>query len=363
MGGMASAEVGAADERLGHRPGLDGLRGVAILLVLGLHWWPAWFPGGNIGVDLFFVLSGFLITRLLIEEHDRTGRVDLRGFYLRRARRLAPALGVLLAVCATASGAIWTLLYVANWSRAAGGMQGPLEHTWTLAIEEQFYVLWPLAFGLVARSRRPVVMLLAICAVVLAWRLLLLDGGAELIRLRAGTDTRADALLIGCAAAFALPVLARIRWAPFAALAALAAVPVVLGFGQVGMFGAGFTLVAVGAAVLVLWALDWNPPGWLRWFGRLSYSIYLWHYPITWALRGGDPHATAWDTTALAIALSLAAAVASYRLIERPFRAMAPAPRRAETLTPTARRRSVSREGSTGLRATLRTVVPPALSR
>ena len=152
--------------RLGYQPGLDGLRGLAVLAVIGYHAGFGWLHGGWIGVEVFFVVSGFLITSLLVEEREATGRVDLRQFYVRRARRLLPALGVMLAVVATvtliAGSAAeragvrrdlpWALGYLANWGQIVGDVpyfaaEAPvLRHLWSLAIEEQFYLVWPLVF-------------------------------------------------------------------------------------------------------------------------------------------------------------------------------------------------------------------------
>lgn len=311
---------GPAAWRLGHRPTLDGLRGVAIALVLALHWWPADVPGGDTGVDLFFVLSGFLITRLLIEEHHRHGRIDVAAFYTRRARRLFPALAVLVAVGAASSGVLWVLLYAANVGRMNGALLGgPLEHTWSLAIEEQFYLVWPAAMVLLLRARRPA-LFIALGVVLVALHRVQLD--ADWLRLTAGTDTRADALLLGALVAFTVGRLATYRWAaPAAAVAPLLFLVVVQ---APDLTRWGYTLVAGLWAIVLLWALQapgsWLAAGPLRTLGRLSYSLYLWHYPVTWALRDGNMHNTSAGTTAAAIVLSAAAAAVSYHLVECRFR-------------------------------------------
>lgn len=312
-------ELAYADDewRLGHRPGLDGLRGIAIGLVLLLHWWPDVFPGGDTGVDLFFVLSGFLITRLLVEEAWTTGTIDLRDFYRRRFRRLMPASTALIACCALTPGAIWVALYSANWARIGGVLRGgPLEHTWSLAIEEQFYLVWPvLVLGLV-RLRRPW-LAVSLLAGLSAMRRLSLPS-AEWLHAVAGTDARADGLLIGCALAMSVHLW---RNSTVGVPLALATVPgfVVVVMDGMPLAGWGFTLTALGWAAVVRWGVD--AEGWIAArplvvLGRLSYSLYLWHYPITWLIRDGNMHASSTAGTCLAIALSFAAACASYFGIE-----------------------------------------------
>lgn len=172
-------------ERLGHRPALDGLRGLAVLMVMACHLWSR-FParGGFLGVDVFFVLSGFLITRLLIEEIRRSGRIELRSFYRRRAARLLPAVGVLIAVVVVIAvatswwgdirsrmllGSLTTLTHTSNWARIAGDSLGRLGHTWSLAVEEQFYIVWPIVLALIVRrTQRVSSVVAALLAVVVA---------------------------------------------------------------------------------------------------------------------------------------------------------------------------------------------------
>jgi peptidoglycan/LPS O-acetylase OafA/YrhL len=306
----------AMAEKLGYRPGLDGVRGLAIVLVLVLHWWPASFPGGYIGVDLFFVLSGFLITRLLIEEADQRGGTDLRAFYTRRARRLMPALAALLAVCVTVPQAWMVAAYVANWARVGGHLVGgPLEHTWSLAIEEQFYLAWPMVFLMLRRFQWVELILSLLISVVLLHRL----GVDNPDRAINGFDTRADGLLVGCLAAFAAPLLARRRvWVVVAA----GSVALMSWWTVAGFEGHrwGYTLVALVCIPLVYAGCQVATVAPLRALGVLSYSLYLWHYPVTWWLRGGNIYNTSAETTALAIVLTAGTAFASYRLIELPLR-------------------------------------------
>ncbi len=195
-----------------YEPSLDGMRAVAVTCVVAFHA-THWLPGGWAGVDVFFVLSGFLITSLLAQEIEASGSIDLGSFYLRRALRLVPALTVML----LASLAVAVLLpsrtledvraiglagtYLMNWNRAfALFPQAWLGHTWSLAMEEQFYLLWP-AILLLIRARRPVTLISALVVLVTVWRLVLVLSGAPAERTYNGFDTHADGLLIGSALA------------------------------------------------------------------------------------------------------------------------------------------------------------------
>ncbi len=320
---------------LGHRPALDGLRGIAIVAVLLLHFGPTTFLGGGLGVDLFFVLSGFLITRKLIEEDREFGGISIRRFCRARVRRLMPAMLAVVATCATASGAIWTLLYVANWSRAFGGMRGPLEHTWSLAIEEQFYIVWPIVFLGIRRIGHAAWWLVAGALGVCLWRVHLAGAASSTMeRVVNGTDMRADALLIGAAIAFGIQPLMRIDWRRIACVVALPLLVLVCGMREVELIGVGYTMVGAACAVLVLGALQ-SKSGWLdsmvlTWLGRTSYSLYLWHYPILYLARGGDLYRIEFASTAVAVLASFAVAAASARWVEAPLRlrSVAHAPQR-----------------------------------
>ena len=348
---------GRAPETLGarHWPALDGLRGVAVLLVVLYHARVPFVRGGHVGVDLFFVLSGFLITTLLLRELDG-GRIDLVAFYVRRGLRLLPALVVFVAItyavvalagpdvyeAPTVRGAPFVLAYVANLHQAfgwGGGRLGLFDHTWSLAMEEQFYLLWPaLLAGLVVvmRRRRERAAALLLCAAfaVGLYRLWLAFGGAGWERLAYGPDTRADGLLIGCALALFLtsPAARNPRWLSAAAFGAVAFLGVVAWRVPAGdafmVWDMGWTLVAVAAAIVTWTAVAhaspviagvfcWRP---LRATGRISYGLYLWHFLIVFGIGAAGAWSWPWWAAApVQVGLSFAVAWASFVLVERRF--------------------------------------------
>src|SRR5437588_243135 len=220
--------------RLGHVAALDGLRGVAILLVVSVHF--TGVPkGGGLGVDLFFVLSGFLITTLLLEERERDGRIRIRAFYERRARRLLPALAVLLLaflVIDAAQGrnglsqvAVYGLYAGNAYEAFVSSVSTPslgLVHLWSLAQEEQFYLLWPLGFLLAVRSRRPARWLAALFALLVCYRIALVAHGAPMYRIDRGPDTQSEPLVAGCLIAFVRHRGRRWRPPPYLTVVAMA---------------------------------------------------------------------------------------------------------------------------------------------
>jgi peptidoglycan/LPS O-acetylase OafA/YrhL len=363
------------------------LRGLAVAAVVAFHFAPAALPGGFLGVDLFFVISGYLITRMLLAEIDATGRICVRDFYARRARRLLPAVITMLLVTTTADALVWrdelpamrggvlaALGYVTNWWLigdhqsyfVATGRPPMVQHLWSLAIEEQFYLVWPLVLAVIAgayltwRSRGTgatgvlasgrlyrvagVAAGLAIAS-TLAMAVIAVGSdvpyGADSGRVYFGTDTHAMGLLLGAAAgALAvrgpLPFTRRrlLRGAFLtdvaAALALFALVRIVTGVDEFTpwLYRGGFLavsslgLVVVVAAPrptsLVGWLLD-RPP--LRWLGQRSYSIYLWHWPAAVVTRPDvDLSLAGWRLFALRAAITLGLAAANYRFVERPFR-------------------------------------------
>jgi peptidoglycan/LPS O-acetylase OafA/YrhL len=340
-----------------YRPGLDGLRAIAVIAVFAYHARIDWLPGGFLGVDLFFVLSGYLITSLLLVEWEARNRIDLRRFWLRRARRLLPALVVVVlgalvlsAIFArqdlahTRSDAVSSLLYYTNWHEIFAnrsyfvrtGNPSLLTHLWSLAVEEQFYLVWPLllvpALVLLGRRRLPMLVIAGIAAsAALMW--MLYNPGSDPSRVYFGTDTRAFLLLMGILLALVWPAIERLRRAlPLLELLGIAAlVGAVLLFRNMqdfsptlyrgGDLAASFCFVVLIAAVAhpktgIGDALGVAP---LRWIGERSYGIYLWHWPIIVLLAGVNTR-PGLGIVAAEAALVLAAATLSYRFVEQPIR-------------------------------------------
>jgi len=359
-------------------PGLDGLRALAVLAVLAYHLGLGWAPGGLLGVGVFFTLSGYLITDLLLGQYAQTGSLRLLDFWFRRARRLLPALFVMLAVViawvallhrsqlAGLRGAVGAAAaYVSNWYLigqhtsyfARFGPPSPLGHLWSLAVEEQFYLVWPwlLLLGLaLVRPRRGTgsraatgtgaagryglaAVSLVLAGASAAAMTMLYHPGYDPTRVYDGTDTRAFALLIGAALAFAWPtrqpqrgVSAVSRWCldgvGFVGLLVIAALVWRTNEYSPFMYRGGLVVLSL-ATVLVLAAVA-APAGRLgallgagplRWIGVRSYGIYLWHFPIialTNPADGRDPASRA----ALQVAATIAVAALSWRFIEEPIR-------------------------------------------
>ena len=356
--------------RTGQRylPGLDGLRALAVLAVVAYHLNLGWAQGGLLGVGIFFTLSGYLITDLLLTQYDRTGRLQLADFWLRRARRLLPALFVMLTVVVAwvtlldrsqlpaIRGAVAASVgYVSNWWLIAQHSSyfarfsppSPLGHLWSLAVEEQFYLIWPwlLWFGLRWFGRRggtgtrprlaaATLLLAAASAVAMA---MFYHPGYDPTRVYDGTDTRAFGLLIGAALAFVWPSNrlrsdvadgAR-RILDGAGIAGLTVIFVLIWrtseYSEF-LYHGGMVLLSVATALVVGAAaspasrvgvaLGCRP---LRWIGVRSYGIYLWHFPIIVLTTPADGRETFVRGT-LQVAATVAVAAVSWRFIEEPVR-------------------------------------------
>lgn len=367
--------VAAAPTRI---PSLDGLRGIAVAAVVLFHL--GYLPGGLLGVDLFFVLSGCLITGLLLHEVQATSRLSLMAFWGRRIRRLFPAVAVVLALTAgavwllarseyaqvdhgmastTAADGLWAQLNLANWHLLAEnasywealGQRRVFEHLWSIAVEEQFYLVWPLVIAAAAwgvarirpRTRRADEAVLAIALALAAASVLVMAALVDAVdttRVYVGTDTRAFSLLLGAAAATAPAramfdrAVAALRRSIGGVIGALAAgIGVVWALtdgpqsawlfpgGLVAHAGACAALIGLCAAVTragsAVRVFDHRA---LTWLGGVSYSLYLWHWPVIVLLPRTTGPGGHLAHAAAAIALSVGLAAATKRLVEDPIR-------------------------------------------
>jgi peptidoglycan/LPS O-acetylase OafA/YrhL/lysophospholipase L1-like esterase len=373
---------------LSYIPALDGIRGVAIIVIMGFHGGVFLTSGGFYSLDMFFTLSGFLITSLLISEWQRTGTIRLGTFWARRARRLLPALLVMVtgvAVMAAIlvppdtythlrSDGISALFYFANWHFIAinsnyfvqTGLASPLTHTWSLAVEEQFYLVWPLIVLGVFKVWRSTRVLLVVCLVGAAASALdmgLLYSSSNVDRVYYGTDTRAQSLLIGAALAVALSMWADRRrrsgaevddhhrvhrrlggdpgWAArtdrgrravlavgLAGVAGSVVLWTTITYNDPLAFRGGFFVAALATAAVLFSvvcsqrsvlaaALSFSP---LRYVGRISYGLYLWHYPLFLYIDHARTGLTGYALFAVRVAATLVIATASFYLVERPIR-------------------------------------------
>jgi peptidoglycan/LPS O-acetylase OafA/YrhL len=346
--------------------GLDGVRAVAVLLVILYHLSPGAVIGGYIGVDLFFVVSGFLITTLLLREREATGRISLSGFWRRRARRLLPALGVLVLVCCTAAYAIGKDVLLGLGAQVLGAFTFSsnwlflvtqsdyfdvttpelFRNLWSLAVEEQFYLLWPLLLVLVLfRVPRWLrITLIALIAVASAAAMALLWAPESATRVYYGTDTHAFGLAIGAVlAVVALHWPARpLEWARWhrnalgiagtVALAGILALGMMMPEDAAIVFQGGLVVVALLSAVVIaallvpgslLGSILESLP--LRWIGQRSYGLYLWHWPVYILVAAALPGwsragASGWALGGIAFAITVLAAALSYQFVEQPIR-------------------------------------------
>jgi peptidoglycan/LPS O-acetylase OafA/YrhL len=364
---------------LRHVPALDGLRGVAVAGVLLFH--ADHLLGGFLGVDLFFTLSGFLITTILLQEATRTGGVRLGVFWARRARRLLPALFALL-IAVAVYAAVWarpaefgairsdafaTIGYVANWHSILAGhgywdlfaAPSPFRHTWSLAIEEQFYLVWPLVVLLLVRCvrsarRRPPVLLgvsVALAGASLVWMGALYRPDHDPQRVYLGTDTRVGSILLGAALASLLvwrgPTREPTRRWLLEAVAILSALTlawawVTVDGGDTLLYRGGFALFALCATTVIASSAHpvVGPVGRtlsvapLRALGLISYGLYLWHWPVYLVLTPTRTGLGGWTLVTLRISVSIAIAIASYVCVEMPIRRGVWSGWRVRALTP-----------------------------
>jgi peptidoglycan/LPS O-acetylase OafA/YrhL len=364
--GEPSADVAARDHAVAagrrssrFRGDVEGLRAVAVGLVLLYHAGVPFVRGGFVGVDVFFVISGFLITTQLVAEVDRTGRVSLVRFYARRAKRLLPAVGAVLVATTllvrmvlpetrwreTGGDIIGSALYVVNWRLAdrsvdylAEGQPSPVQHFWSLAVEEQYYLVWPLLIllaVLVARRlsgrTRPVLWTGLVLVIVPSFAWSLIETAHSPSRAFFETTTRMWELGVGAGVALAAGACARLSraaavvfgWAGLAAIFAsgvlyaegiawpgyAAALPVA---GAAAIIAAGFTAGGGGPATL----LGLKP---MRWVGGLSYSLYLWHWPLLVVATGRLGELSPYEGLAVAVA-SVVPAWLTFRTVESPLR-------------------------------------------
>ncbi|HEX7279354.1 MAG TPA: acyltransferase family protein [Solirubrobacterales bacterium] len=354
-----------------YMPGLDGLRAIAVLAVIAFHLGFDWAPGGMLGVGVFFTLSGYLITDILLAQLNARGRIKLTAFWLARARRLLPALFVMLAIVVAwvtvfgpaqpdqfREGVISAIFYVNNWQQIVADVsyfarfeaEGPLDHLWSLSVEEQFYILWPflLLIGVklvherpLASGVRPRLALLTIAGALASSILMavLYEPSFDPSRLYFGTDTRAGGLLFGAALAMVWPSrkLSR-RIAPQArntldALGVVGLLVIALMIWRNGelspfLYRGGFVLLSL-ATVLVLMPLThpacrlgkWMGVLPLRWVGVRSYAIYLWQTPvIVLTTPQGVQHEDDLVRSLMQVAAIFAIAALSWRFVEEPIR-------------------------------------------
>jgi peptidoglycan/LPS O-acetylase OafA/YrhL len=345
--------------RLGYLPAFDGIRAIAVLAVVAYHFNYTWAGGGHLGVDTFFILSGFLITSLLLLETGRNGRIAFGSFWARRARRLLPALLLVLIFVAiynqygvqpwlrtsVRDDSIASLFYVANWRFIADKQSyfqlfsaaSPLRHMWSLAIEEQYYLVWPLIVAACVKigkgSHR---VLVGVCALGIAASV-----ASMWTRYTPGdpssayyaTDARAQFIFVG-----ALLGILFLNWTPsprakvrLAAAAIPAFVIMLLALSRVsgtapGYYKGGGLLYASVAAVVIFGVLQPGPIAWLLsiepllWIGRLSYGIYLWHWPMDVWITPSRTGLTELQNNALRLLMTFVFAAVSYYLVERPIR-------------------------------------------
>lgn len=338
---------------LKYTPALDSIRGVAVLLVVAMHaeyfFFDAnisWISGGFLGVDLFFVLSGFLITDILLSDFTRHGKLSYKKFYINRFLRLFPALALLLLVYFALSSfgatsqrleidAIFAILfYYFNWLLVSTlDVPEGMGHMWSLAVEEQFYLLWPAVLALALRHLKPVrhviALLVTLIAAIALWRAYLWNLDTNWLFLYVRTDTRADSILVGALLAYLLSkdLLHIPHLKLVSGISATIFLICVFYFDRESpaLYMGGFTLLAILAAVLICYAIkgaetnqvffDWKP---LRWLGKVSYGLYLWHMPIFMLVSGTDQLGSNTSRAFVGLGLLGITTLLSWFLVEKP---------------------------------------------
>ena len=360
--------------RLRQVKGLDGLRGLAVIAVVLYHFFPSLLPGGYLGVDLFFVLSGFLITSLLVREFRTSGTISLKDFWVRRFRRILPAAVSVLVMCTALVAWIGgdlavglrqqflgTLFFVNNWTQIATSQSyfadneiQVFAHYWSLAVEEQFYVIWPLLItGVFLISRRKPRRLPILVAAVLAIgsavaMALIYVPGEDPTRVYYGTDTHAFGLLTGAVLSLLMTSTKSDPQADSWAAAGKAESRIAGIIGTLALIGYGAQLFLMPddaeityrgglfltsvLGVLMVWGVvrEYGPMTPLfrtkvmRWFGQRSFSLYLWHWPVIMMLKalfeGNQNSDKSWILGLVAVPISLLLSEISYQFIENPFR-------------------------------------------
>jgi peptidoglycan/LPS O-acetylase OafA/YrhL len=375
---MQDDESAISHTRLAYLPALDGIRACAVVAVMMFHGGIPHMDGGFMGVDAFFVLSGFLITSLLIGEWRQSLTIKLAAFWARRARRLLPALLLMLLFVAFFASvivpkgtygalrldALSTLLYVSNWHFILvdanyfnqTSQSSPLLHTWSLAVEEQFYVVWPLVVLGLLRLTRSLNALFALCCAAAigsaVWMHTVYDGGLNTNRAYLGTDTRSQCLFIGCALAVGLVLLAQRSheqgrlakgelWRPagqvgqvlcglagivgaaaavtiWVLTTSLSSFPYDGGFFLIGLSVGGVILAAVAVPRSIVPRVLSVAP--VRYVGRISYGLYIWHWPIFLWLDHARTGLEGYELFAVRVLVTFAVSVVSFHLVERPIR-------------------------------------------
>lgn len=314
-----------------YNPKLDGLRAIAAIIVVAFHAKVPAFGGGFLGVDVFFVLSGYLITRLLVDENESLGQIDFGRFFIRRLWRLYPALLFLIIVYVFFAPALFPQydikkhyqdtvlsgLYLADYARTFGVPLSVLNHTWSLSAEMHFYLVWPIIFTLVLKlpKERIQSVLLAIWLVSTAWRwhgFAWFEDGWDIYN---RVDTHSSGLILGALLATMKPIPSRVLGYLGLALVIFSISYFDWRKQSTALFG--FSLAEIGAAMIILAPPRWMGGTVLVWIGKMSYGLYLWQYPVVRFMRDSD---ASWQVSLLiGMMVGISIAAVSYYFIEEPL--------------------------------------------